>query len=380
MPKYLNAKIEGEREQGGTINWMSGRKCNYYIDPNNKIWFKEKSDSNSSYEQIIGTKIGNLAEHFKKDNHVIRVFKGRPEGNQSGSKNGFPHESVFNNIEKGVNYFIMPELCTTNNELNEQMIALFRTMLYTNANNNSTSTQLRGLLEHGANPNYIPPHGHKPIVSALMRDNLNITILRILLEAGVYINDLLNNGMRLIAFAIFHNQHFDIVKLLIDGGANVNSISNMGYVPLTDVILRYMPLSDTIKSNKSTVIKLLIDNGADVNLLDRLGCVPLYYAIMENSKFKNTLILKELGYTNVPLKKVLDTNIRNSENMINILIKAGADVNILTTGAHLNKHGKRQLAISTFLEKYFNKNRNKPKINNSKPNGTGWNGPSIAEQ
>ncbi|KAJ8674387.1 hypothetical protein QAD02_005649 [Eretmocerus hayati] len=90
-----------------------------------------------------------------------------------------------------------------------------------------------------------------------------------------------------------------LTKLLIDRGANVNAFDPL---PLRDKIERMMnltgqchrkpgrnlcfvcyPLHMAVEAGKMDVVKLLIDRGADINALDIEGRSILYYAVKRNS-------------------------------------------------------------------------------------------------
>jgi len=64
----------------------------------------------------------------------------------------------------------------------------------------------------------------------------------------------------------------DIVKILIDNGADVSLANNESIAPLHAVS----------KSGNKEIMKLLIDSGADVNFTDKYGKSPLIYTLQEN--------------------------------------------------------------------------------------------------
>ena len=64
----------------------------------------------------------------------------------------------------------------------------------------------------------------------------------------------------------------DLVKLLIQNGANVNSVSSGGRRPLHGAIFTQR-CTDCIE-----IVKMLVKNGADVDALDNSGRSPLHIA------------------------------------------------------------------------------------------------------
>lgn len=78
---------------------------------------------------------------------------------------------------------------------------------------------------------------------------------------------------------------YDVIKILIEAGANVNAESEFGNTPL--MLL-------TTKSNATEIIKLLIDVGADVNHINTINKTALICAVKVNL-LKNVAILLEAG-------------------------------------------------------------------------------------
>ena len=64
----------------------------------------------------------------------------------------------------------------------------------------------------------------------------------------------------------------DIVKLLIDAGADVSLANNQSLTPLHSMA----------RSGNKDIIKLLLDAGADINATDKEGRTPLLYTVHEN--------------------------------------------------------------------------------------------------
>ena len=64
------------------------------------------------------------------------------------------------------------------------------------------------------------------------------------------------------------NGKYDLMKVLITDGANVNAKNNYEKTPL------HVVAHDT---NTNNIVRFLLDNGAEMNVLDRNGKSPLYY-------------------------------------------------------------------------------------------------------
>jgi len=112
-----------------------------------------------------------------------------------------------------------------------------------------------------------------------------------------------------------------MIELLLANGADVNNIAPKG-----KFITRTPALIYAVKNNLFDIYKILIANGADVNLPDSDGITPLMYA-------SNIEIVKDLikRGANVDVKnKYGETALNRSKNieLIKCLIENGADVNV----------------------------------------------------
>lgn len=138
------------------------------------------------------------------------------------------------------------------------------------------------------------------------------------------------------------NGNENAAKYLVDVGANVNIKNNAGKMPLhiackngNETIVRYLiahgadakgfPLTEAMNLNDE-IIKLLIDRGADVNSKDHLDNTPLCKAYKNNNK----AIVKYL------LERNADANVKlHGETLLSKAYKRGD----LLTAMYLIKHG-----------------------------------------
>ena len=91
-------------------------------------------------------------------------------------------------------------------------------------------------------------------------------IVKVLLEAGANVNLEDNEGETPIYTAAW-SEHLETVKLLIESGANVNHENNKGETVLSQIVFY---------NNLTKTVKLLIDSRADVNHVDNDGQTPLF--------------------------------------------------------------------------------------------------------
>ena len=133
---------------------------------------------------------------------------------------------------------------------------------------------------------------------------MNSDILKILIDAGANIDLKDNNGGSSLMFVSeFSGMHSteSIVKILIDAGANLDLQDNDGWSALM--------VSSSYSNAESTelTVKMLIDAGASLNLRNTEGCTSLILA----ASHSNTI---------------------STELTVNMLIKAGADLNLQNNG------------------------------------------------
>ncbi len=108
------------------------------------------------------------------------------------------------------------------------------------------------LLEKGADPNLIDVKGEITLNIAIDK---RPELVPMLLEKGAKPKLVNSNGDTPLDAAV-RNGNADMVKLLIDAGADINGLTKTG-----------TPLSRAIKNHNYEAMKLLIDAGADVNTL-----------------------------------------------------------------------------------------------------------------
>ena len=144
----------------------------------------------------------------------------------------------------------------------------------------------------------------------------NPDIVKALIDAGADVNGT-NKDWRPIHLAAKEG-HLDVVKVLIDAGADVNGTDNE------------TPIHIAAKEGHLDIVKALIDAGADLIATGDDGWTPLYYAVNEShSDVVKVLIDAGAGFK---LNRNGWTLIHRAAekgdlNLIKELIAAGADVN-----------------------------------------------------
>jgi uncharacterized protein len=143
------------------------------------------------------------------------------------------------------------------------------------------------LLEAGANPNALDAQRYDLITIAAV--NNDVEMIKLGLEYGADPTNTTSpyDGTALIAAA--HLGHVETVQTLIDAGAPLDHINNLGWTALIEAIV----LGDGGERHRAVVIAL-VEAGADVNLADGSGKTPLALA-MDRSYKAIVEILKQAG-------------------------------------------------------------------------------------
>ncbi|CAA6802574.1 MAG: Unknown protein [uncultured Sulfurovum sp.] len=179
---------------------------------------------------------------------------------------------------------------------------------------------IKKAVENGADIEVLDEEGNTPLIQSLnyIRElpinEQDFNIISFLIKSGANVNPIHDDSL-LILLCTFCE--IKLVKLLIKKGTNVNVIDSDGISPLTGVIMSHFIFQQSnmkvfirdekkyqknIEKNQKNIIELLIKNGANTNI-----------------KLKNLSIL------------CFACMLSNIE-IIELLIKNGADVNVLING------------------------------------------------
>lgn len=144
---------------------------------------------------------------------------------------------------------------------------------------------LKLLIEYGCNVNELDKYGRTPAYWAVQEDNL--TCLKILYEQGANFSIKGENEETLLYFAT-GEKNIVIVQYLLNIGMK-NDINDINFPPLI-LATNY---------NDKDMVKLLLDNGANINLKDNFG---------------NTALTNSIYYANYEITKLLlEYDIRNNK-------------------------------------------------------------------
>ena len=135
-------------------------------------------------------------------------------------------------------------------------------------------------------------YDYTPLMIAALRNDYDM--VKYLLDKGANPNTANNENKTALMIAIANN-NFDISKLLIQQGANINTKDEYGYTALMRAAM----------IGSYEMVKFLLENDANINTKDNDGNTVLYYNIY----------YADYG------------ELENAKKIFNLLIKYGADVN-----------------------------------------------------
>jgi uncharacterized protein len=129
----------------------------------------------------------------------------------------------------------------------------------------------RTLMRRGADPNALDAQRYDIVTIAAVADD--VLMLQVALRGGARARNVTSpyDGTALIAAA--HLGHDEVVKVLIEAGAPLDHVNNLGWTALIESIV----LGDGGPRHTET-LRTLVAAGANPNLADRQGATPLALA------------------------------------------------------------------------------------------------------
>jgi len=182
------------------------------------------------------------------------------------------------------------------------------------------------LLQHGANPNLIDSGGNSALSNASYEGF--IEGVEALLEVGASPND--EEGKSWALYFAVDKQHVEIVRLLLERGAN----------PDTQFSYGRLPVHAAASHSSIEMLSMLQEAGADLSRLDESKESALYQAV-KNGRFEVAKWLIAQGvelnqgeklFNHTPLYTACDKYKNTDEryaDIVRVLLEAGADYTIL---------------------------------------------------
>lgn len=148
------------------------------------------------------------------------------------------------------------------------------------------------------------------------------------LVAGTFVKVTTMQAQLNMALAIIMPENLtEVVRLLLDTGADANTISKEGYPILTLA-------AANVRRDNCDIVEMLLKKGAKIDALDQEGSTALMYAIRNGNTESAKLLITsgaDLNKTNKVKETALTIAIANKQHDIfTLLVKKGANVNIVS--------------------------------------------------
>ena len=141
--------------------------------------------------------------------------------------------------------------------------------LYDECESGNNINNIRLLINHGVNVNWVNNMGLTPLLVACIWDYVEVA--RLLLDNGAEVDKTNKSGMTPL-YVASQNGHLDLARLLLEKGADINKTNHEGWTPLHAACIGTLLPSDPRSVN---VVQLLIENNADINCLTNEGQKPI---------------------------------------------------------------------------------------------------------
>ncbi|QRY18880.1 ORF-10 [Teiidae poxvirus 1] len=167
----------------------------------------------------------------------------------------------------------------------------------------------RILIDYNVNVNIRNKHGCTPIYYAIRRSNKEL--VELFLINGVILNQ---DRELYLTTALLSGCSLDIIRLLINYGANVNEIDDFGRTPLHHSICK----------GYHDITRLLVTSNALLDVEDNYTGSPLYYSVYKNDVLSTKLLIRNGADVNKDNILNIAISCRN-RLLVEILLNNGAD-------------------------------------------------------
>lgn len=172
------------------------------------------------------------------------------------------------------------------------------------------------------------PHDNLTIEERIHERFMNYQIIKCMINNGADVNAISHDGYSMLLTAISHKQN-EIVDLFIQNGADI--VSDVSICRNNNERFDISPIVHAVSCNNHGAVKLLLEYGADPHQQDGCGILPLENAIQLKLYDICKLLLEygtdlhqRDGCGILPLESAIDVN---SFDICKLLLEYGADPN-----------------------------------------------------
>jgi ankyrin repeat protein len=172
----------------------------------------------------------------------------------------------------------------------------------------------------------------------------NLKVVSLLLALGADMEERDIQGLTPVAHAVLENRE-DIVKFLLENGANVDILSDTG--SKRDLKGR---IHDAIEAGNVAVVRMLLAMGVDTEERDTHGLTAVALAVVRNHKVIVELLLQKGVNLETPdaegLTPLAHAVLENNEHFVKLLLKKEANIDVLNgIGSKRDLKGRIHSAI-----------------------------------
>ena len=138
------------------------------------------------------------------------------------------------------------------------------------------------LLEMNADPNISDSKGYTPLMMAVLHKQ---QLVEFLITKRANVNHTNTISYTALMFAIYHRPNFEVVKLLLENGANINT-----YSPIRSSLLIHVCINSKYPQ-QIEIARLLIEYGADIH--GTYSGDPIFLIAIKNRNFELMLLFLE---------------------------------------------------------------------------------------
>ena len=193
-----------------------------------------------------------------------------------------------------------------------------------------TSQMVQLLLLKGAEKDALNNHEQTPLYLAVSCDKVAVALALLAAGADITLRYPAHKETILHVAGASGHHHVDIMRAVIESGADVNAVDTKKRTPLHRAT-RY--------NNRAGAIDVLVEAGADIEARDRDGCTPLHYATDQVCLGTSLALLKHGAHVNnqqnvnsqtpLHLAAARAGNEVAAAELVDCLLRSGADETIL---------------------------------------------------